>query len=144
MLSLGASAAVELGEVQLRASVANASIRRKRDLLPTPARRLSTDVSTAGLEVSRGSGPSIGVDYLRVGRARGRRLFNGPDFVDFGGPAAGQGMRLFLGEQPMEAGRLAMGWRVSLSSLHRPVTGARLSEDQRLDTQAEARWSLSF
>ena len=144
MLSLGAAASVDVGPVQLRASVANASVRRKRDLLPTPARRLSTDISTAGLEVSHGAGPALGVDYLRIGRARGRRLFNGPDLSDVGGLIAGQGVRLFVGDRRDEGEGVAMGWRVSLSSLHRPVTTLRLGEEQRLDTQAEARWTLSF
>ncbi|KQN19409.1 hypothetical protein ASE86_13075 [Sphingomonas sp. Leaf33] len=145
MLSLGASAAVDLGGVLLRANIANASMRRKRDVLPTAARRLSADVTSAGLEASRDDGPALGIDYLRMGTARGRRLFTGPDLINIGGVSEGHGVRLTLGDDAQDADSgPAMGWRVSLSSLHRPVADMRMGASEQLDTQAEARWTITF
>ncbi|HET9511770.1 MAG TPA: hypothetical protein VFO80_11535 [Sphingomonas sp.] len=144
MLSLGASAEVDVGAVQLRATIANASVRRRRDVLPTAARRLSADVTSAGLEASYEGGPALGIDYLRIGTAHGRRLFAGPDLTNVGGVTAGHGVRLTLGDEDVSETGPTMGWRVALSSLHRPVADMRLGSADRLDTQAEARWTITF
>lgn len=144
MLSLGASAAVALGALELRANVANASVRRKRDILPTAERRLSADITSAGVEASYDGGLALGVDLLRIGTSRGRRLFAGPDVINVGGVTAGHGLRLTLGDdQGTEAGP-TMGWRVSLSSLRRPVVDMRTGAGEQSDTQAEARWTVTF
>ncbi|WP_394654111.1 hypothetical protein [uncultured Sphingomonas sp.] len=144
MLSLGASAAVEFGAVHLRANVANASVRRRRDVLPTAERRLSADVTSAGLEASYDGGPALGVDYLRIGTSRGRQLFAGPEVVNVGGVSAGHGLRLTLSDDQLTETGVTMGWRVSLSSLRRPLADGRLGGADCTDAQAEARWTITF